>query len=594
MDEGRESDIGSVLATIEEAIDDSSGTSSNVATPTTHDVDPAQIRKELLGPRDITRKHDAEGRQEKADYIGAIRQSRDKRNVEIADKQGEVEALRAELRKRLDSLAGKARKKLGLGDKELDAVRARIAELSDEIDDSERARADLPDTREILDAYYEKASTMPLTLEEKRQFLQPEVLAGLTTEEYIALWKRLNPYFLSHVTRQGVRDHNAMIYHSGGLDEFHAGFESILEDGRMLRPPIAVEGLVTRDEESVRAYMDWELEAETEDEAKKRWDSNLNFTWASAPKYPDKTAAHFAAQIVADGIYGGERGNEVFMVFPSDVIASQYNYAFNGWDKDFTEAQSDITWNDVFVWPPELDNPGIPIDAGIVFLPKSIQVDSETGSKYETKVDVIDGEEKRVTVVDTDLVDRFRAWVQGDGRSFLAEAFDELEEANRMQYNTDVDVIIKRRVADGLVDLGFPQDSAPSLVSRIVSELHWREEYPDEVIDRILDDTRAHWKRTSQGIPAEEYWEQHFSTHPELRPAHVVYYDGDPTTAVGTFLQRNNIGRADTSERDGKLLGFDDHHIEDPRSDPRANQGYDELKSLGFRIIEEHFRDRAA
>src|SRR6185503_4609999 len=97
--------------------------------------------------------------------------------------------------------------------------------------------------------------------------------------------------------------------------------------------------------------------------------------------YPDKIAVHFAAQMVADQFYGGERNNEVFFVYPSDFIASQHEYAFNGWEKDFTKPQSETKWNDVFVWPSNLENPGISVDAGLVFLPDHTPVDPETGSK---------------------------------------------------------------------------------------------------------------------------------------------------------------------------------------------------------------------
>ena len=53
--------------------------------------------------------------------------------------------------------------------------------------------------------------------EEKKAELTFEKMAELSTEEYLELWKHLNPFYVTHVTRQGVRDHNSMIYHSGGM-----------------------------------------------------------------------------------------------------------------------------------------------------------------------------------------------------------------------------------------------------------------------------------------------------------------------------------------------------------------------------------------
>ena len=46
--------------------------------------------------------------------------------------------------------------------------------------------------------------------------------------------------------------------------------------------------------------------------------------------------------------------------------------------KHTTEAK----WNDIFVWPSKLDNPGVLVDAGIVFLPKSTLVDSNLQPGY--------------------------------------------------------------------------------------------------------------------------------------------------------------------------------------------------------------------
>ena len=69
----------------------------------------------------------------------------------------------------------------------------------------------------------------------------------------------------------------------------------------------------------------------------------------------------------------------------------------------------------------------------------------------------------------------------------------------------------------------------------------------------------------------------------------MIFYDGDPTSAIHEFQQRNNIGRADVSTDEGKLLGFDDRHILDMREDPRAKVGYDELVEIAHRIITDHY-----
>ena len=351
--------------------------------------------KNLIDPKRISKQIDSEGRSEIANRIWKTR--RDLRTTSeiislteikleeirklIALLQQQKTQAKTELSKRLGSCLVKIMIKIGIRDKQatalqekINAIGSKINKLYNELYDVEyelrtlrKKQAEIPNPKQLLEAYYEEIATQPLTNEQKRELLKPEILASLTTEEYIALWRRLNPYFLAHVTRQGFRDHNAMIFHSAGLNEFHNGFLNVMQDGRLLRPSIALTGLKNRDEASVRQWLsDWVLQAKNENEAKERLNNLLHFHLASAPKYPDKTAVHFAAQIVADDYYGGEKGNEVFFVYPSDVLVSQYTYSFNGKEKDLTKPQSETKWNDVFIWT-DPNNPGIHVDSGIVF-----------------------------------------------------------------------------------------------------------------------------------------------------------------------------------------------------------------------------------
>ena len=395
-----------------------------------------QVKKELTNPRVISKKHDQEGRNETARTILEARTSAKitKERILGSEKKGQGVAetatnlyqqerqKAAELAQRLESVLVRLKNTVGLGDKqavalqididtlkaERDALAVQSLVIEEELKGLRQRQAEIPDPKKLLEAYYEKKTTQPLTNEEKRELLKPEVLASLSTQEYIALWRRLNPYFLSHVTREGFRDHNAMVYHSVGMKEFHNGFSRVVDDQKMLRPPLALHGLPTRDEATVKNYLNgWVLQAENEDEARQRLSDLLIFHLADAPKYPDETAVHFAAQLVADHYYGGESGNEVFFIYPTDVLASQYNFAFNGWEKDFTKPQSETKWNDVFVWPQTLDNPGISLDSGFVFLPELTPVDRQTGSKYASEVKVVNGQEKRVMVEDTKLVSSF-------------------------------------------------------------------------------------------------------------------------------------------------------------------------------------------
>jgi hypothetical protein len=589
-----------------------------------------QIKRTLLDPHAISQKYDIEGRQTVEAEISEVRTRTATVSEGVAGKTEalgqkeqrarELDALKAEkvlaLEQRLETVAARLKNLFRIKDKsatemqteigtmeaEMKELTSQAFELRDELKKLAQEQAELPDPKKMLEAYYAKMETMPLSNEEKREMLRPEVLAELSTEEYIALWRRLNPHFLSHVTRQGFRDHNAMIYHSAGLQEFHDGLTSVLRDQKLLRPPMAVrDGLLARDEASIRKFLeDWALQAEDEEEAKKRLNAQLNHSPATAPNYPDKTAVHFAAQIVADGYYGGEKSNEVFFLYPSDVLASQHDYAFNGWEKDFTKPQSETKWNDVFVWPSTLDNPGIPVDAGVVFLPENTPVDPQTGSKYASEVKTVDGEEKRVMVEDEKLVSAFVAWATSlTEESPVVKAYkdyyDERDCWKQRSMEKDfVDVIRQEMLA-----LGFCEDAADDLTHEVScslqaftyhGKLDWGDATPEEAAKSRLRSASANWKRAENTISAKEYWEAYFEQHPDQKPNHLVFYNGRPTTAIYEFQTRHNIGQADTSEKEGDLLGFDDRYVRNMREDPRARHGYDELVAAAHRIIEEHYR----
>lgn len=592
-----------------------------------------QIKRTLLDPCAISQKYDIEGRQTVEAEISEVRTRTASVGEGVAEKAGtleqkerrarELDALKAEkilaLEQRLETVAARLKKLFRIKDKsaadmqteigtleaEMDELTTHALSLRVELEKLAQEQAELPDPERMLEAYYSKMETMPLSNEEKRELLRPEVLAELSTDEYIALWRRLNPHFLSHVTRQGFRDHNAMIYHSAGLQEFHDGLTSVLQDQKLLRPPMAVrDGLLARDEASIRKFLEgWALQAEDEEEAKKRLNAQLNHSWATAPNYPDKTAVHFAAQIVADGYYGGESNNEVFFLYPSDVLASQHDFAFNGWGKDFTKPQSETKWNDVFVWPSTLDNPGIPVDAGVVFLPKNTPVDPETGSKYASEVKIIDGEEKRTMVENEKLVSAFVAWAENlTDESPAIQAFNRYKENN---FRGDIEQRVCYEVfKNEIMNLGFSEDVAMDITYSLFSDasgicyaypdsgqLCYADSKKDAAIQKLRS-ASANWKRATNTVTAQKYWEAYFEQRPEQKPKHLVFYDGTPTTAIHKFQTRHNIGQADTSDKEGDLLGFDDRHVLNMNKDPRAKRGYDELVATAHRIIEDHYRTK--
>jgi len=547
---------------------------SEVPTSVVSEVGLVQTKNELVNPRIISQNKDQEGRNSLLEDAKAAKVD----ELEIKNKVLQKEK---EIQERQENIFVKLKQKLQIPDEKTVEMQAQLLELH-------TAEDQLPNRKDMLDAYYEKFKETPLTNQEKRDLLKPDVLSQLTTDEYVDLWKRLNPYFLTHVTRQGFRDHNAMFYHSAGMAEFHNGFINTLNDERQLRNPLTLNGLKKRDETSVKMFLSkWVLQAENEDESKKRFDNLLHWSLASAPKYQDETAVHFAAQLVANAYYGGETGNEIFYVFPSDVLASQHDFAFNGWEKDFTKPQSETKWNDVFVWPEKIEDSGISLDSGMVFIPESQQVDPETGSKYVSEIKIVDGEEKRVLVWNQQLIDKFNGWV--DALNDQSPIIQEIDRANKIS-NSD---LFKDMLKTEMRNLGVPEDSIYSLVtSELSQDLFWSKIGSKEKLKEDLLTTNAIFKRPETTISSREYWEKYFSNNPDKKPKHTVFYDGNPTSAINEFQRKNGIGRADTSKTDGDLLGFEDRHVVNIENDPRADKGHQELIDLGNKIIHEHYAFR--
>lgn len=589
-----------------------------------------KIKKILLDPRYISKSLDIEGRKSIARDILNQRKTLHQIEKDIAEKEELLAAFISkfeqlnqslkELIKYLDDLENNLLvkiKKFFLGEKvlsqeltqreslaqELKDVQQKIEGIRQGINELYRQQQSLPSPQELLNSYYEKISYLPLRQEEKRNFLKPEILCQLTLDEYIALWRRLNPYFLSHVTRQGVRDHFSMFSHSAGLSRFHNGFEEILKDDKMLRPPSVMRwGFSLRDKRTIKRLLEEKIfpKSKNAEEAKKNLEKEFNFTIAYAPLYPDKIAVHFACQDVLNEYYGAETNNEIFFIFPVDFIASQYYYAFNSvWVKDFTRQEKDRSLNDVFVWTGNLDNPGVPLDAGIVFIPADALVDPETGSKYASKVE----NGIRILIEDEVLIERFINWLKGiDDHSDLVELYNLYLKDNREFGN------LSNYLLEQMKKLGFDEEMAARLGNEIYQNIrlvlnptllntYFKYEQPLEleeaarvVADNILTATGAKFKKAENPITSEEYWRRYFETYPELKPKHLVFYRGNPTFAVLNFLRENNIGRADTSQTEGVLLGFDDHHITDlDNKNSLAWQGYDDLMKIAEKLIDEYY-----
>jgi len=589
------------------------------------DISPAIVYHDSMGTserdagRAITKLTDPEGRSQTARALIEARKER-KDSAEIVRRQREAEEKTAELVSelqavekaktaellarqrsalaRMHSLFGGKDTRVSQLESEVAAIteesvalQEELSALRQELDRATERHVSIPKPAELLRGYYESQSSTPLSLEQKRDLLKPEHISNLSTEEYLALWRKLNPYFLTHVTRQGFRDHNMMLFHSFGMREYHNGFIGALHDARQLRSPMVVRELPDRSEASVERWLEDLFLLGSEEKALQALEDRYRISFVDTPRYADSSSIHFAAQDVAHQYYGAERGNEVFFVFPTDVIASQYDFSFHGGRHEFTRPQSELKWNDVFVWPTDIERGNIPLDTGFVFLPSETQVDPETGSKYASEVGVVNGKETRVLKVDVSLVRKVVELPKAFpavGR--LTEKLLALRSnSNAWGFEETLDAL-REVIPEALLSVGMTDDAARIVAVALLDRIRYEESlFSDQVVKDILEDSGALYLRPKETIPAKRFWQDWFAANPESAPKHVVFYDGDPTTSVFRFLASNGIGRADTSATHGKLLGFADRYVADMHTDPRAYRGQDELLEVSKKVIAKRF-----
>lgn len=170
---------------------------------------------------------------------------------DLHERFDEIEKLQAARRK---SWISRVKRDLGLKDRKLMDLKQKAEEIQAKIEESTVEEARLTSSgfateermQQKLDAIggdlheneenFVEKNIAPLEKEQKKELLKFDNLAKLSTREYLDLWKGLNPFYLSHVTRQGYRDHGTLVYHTAGMGEFHDGFTGI---SKMLTPSSA-------------------------------------------------------------------------------------------------------------------------------------------------------------------------------------------------------------------------------------------------------------------------------------------------------------------------------------------------------------------
>lgn len=232
-----------------------------------------------------------------------------------------------------------------------------------------------------IDDFYESEKirwkNQEFSAEDIKKYFSDEVLGKLSMEEYLLLWERFPNAVQTHSIRQGIRDHigtdtMGFAWHNIGEKKYFNNFKDILKDGH-IKDTVSVFLGNPITKESVEKFINEDNHHFTSKDARVEYLKKL--FKGTMGDFRDRSAIHFGTNVVLDKFYGSENGNEIFVAFPSAYIVSQY--PFGG---DLNSGFEHMEYNDNWVWP---SNPnGIPINSGIIFIPKDAQVDKSNGSKY--------------------------------------------------------------------------------------------------------------------------------------------------------------------------------------------------------------------
>jgi len=475
----------------------------------------------------------------------------------------------------------------------------------------ELARELAPKGQDMVADFYEREQerwqSSEVSWEDIDKHFSAENLAGLPMNEYVALLRRFPQEMVTHVSRRGIRDHAMLSEHETGLGEFHDSFDQMLE-AKNLQSAIGRE----LDQENRNTVVAGELRlnpSDTRENAEEKLRKVVEAGgWAS---FADFSAVHFAAELVADDYYGSERGNEHFVVFPSALIAAEYD--FGGHYTDLSGQQDvDRHRNDVWVWAKE--QAGMPIDAGIVFLPKDAKVNPETGSRYELTEDkkpMVNGE--TISAVDrlqadsafgeviveahrADTALREASWREvtrefgysqsRDGEQKKEQAF--AERYAKASAELQREVMTRLGQEFGITDPRLQK----ALVSYEGARLMGTPQRPDDPYEnytytrnRLLMSAGVYYQEAKQTVSAEEYWQAYFEKYPDREPSKVVYYEGgDPMRALQKWREENGITRT------SKHLNVNfKSRARQVAGAPEVGGTRTRFESIAREVIDEHF-----
>lgn len=420
----------------------------------------------------------------------------------------------------------------------------------------------MKEAKKQIQAFYEKQeeewAETSNSKEDIKTFFSPEYLTTLSLGEYITLLKRFPSQMVTHVTRQGVRDHLGAVNHWAGINKFTDGFKDVVEAGT-LKSAFGI--IVTENAKNEEIANFLGLKHRTKEEAVSYLEEILEEeSQHHDGSFADRKAVHFATEEVADAHYGAETGNEIFCAYPSALIASQY--FFSG---QLSKAEGGYH-NNQWVFLDEKKD-GLDISAGLVFIPKNNQVNRKNGSKYEL-------DEQMQPTENVELLDKISEITSQDGfEDFVSKHIKIFSETNRGDTEkliddeplNDREKIIKRNILNAQNDLKNNLGVSDLETQKIILNYDFffgaqdfKTHQNKNFIKERLYNLGFKFKPAQDTISSEEYWENYFKDS-NKKPNKIVYYEeSDPTIALKKWKIKNGL----TKKYSDKNLGFDEKHID--------------------------------
>jgi hypothetical protein len=441
-----------------------------------------------------------------------------------------------------------------------------------------------------IQAFYEKQeegwAETPASKEDIKTFFSPEYLATLSLESYITLLKRFPSQMVTHVTRQGIRDHLGAVNHWAGADEFTNGFKAVVETGT-LKSTFGISVTENAKEEEIANFL--KLKHRTKEEAISYVEEILKEgTQHYDGSFADRKTVHFATEEVADAHYGAETGNEIFFAYPSALIASQY--FFNGQLREASGGYHNNQW--IFLD----EEGGLDINAGLVFIPKNNQVDKKNGSKYELDeqmkpVENVELSEKVSQIISQDGFDEF---VDKYVKIFSETYRGEIEKLIYSEPENDREKMIKENILAAEDDLKNNLGVSDLETQKIILDYDFlfgsrdfKTKPEKSFVAQRLIKMGLEFKPAQNTVSSEEYWENYFKESGK-KPNKIVYYEeSDPTTALKNWKIKNDL----TKHYSDKNLGFEENYVElsDPEDIKQKVPSIGRFKSLAKKVIDDFY-----